>query len=282
MLSICIVSWNTRALLKECLRAIAFHRPAEEYEVIVVDNASPDASAQMVKEEFPEVRLIENCENLFYAKANNQAFAIAKGDLLMLLNPDTEVKKDCLNLLSTYLRSNPQTGAIAPRLLFPDGLTQPSCRSFPTPRALLLEMLGLSRLLPGCRFCGEYRMSYFQHDSVSEVDQPMASALMLKREAIEQIGVFDEGFPMFFNDVDLCLRLKQADWKIIFHPEAQVVHHHGASTAQRKQQMIAQSHDSLARFYSKHYLGRVSWAGYWSVLGLSKVARQIRLLLSSK
>jgi len=282
MLSICIVSWNTRDLLKACLRAIDYNAPAEEYEVIIVDNASPDASAQMVKEEFPKVKLIENKENLFYAKANNQAFDAAQGDLLMLLNPDTEVKKDCFNLLSTYLRANPQVGAAAPKLLFPNGATQPSCRSFPTPQALLLDMFGLSRLFPSCKICGEYRMIHFGHDTMQEVDQPMASAFMLKREVIEQIGVFDEGFPMFFNDVDLCLRMKQAGWKIVFLPEAAAVHHHGASTAQRKRPMIAQSHDSLARFYNKHYLGRVSRVGYWSVLGLSRIARQIRLWLRSK
>ncbi len=282
MLSICIVSWNTRDLLRECLRAVAQHHPLEEYEIIVVDNASPDASAQMVKEEFPHVRLLANSENLFYARANNQALEAARGDLIMLLNPDTQVKDGCMTRLAELLRGRPEAGAVAPRLTFPDGSTQSSCRSFPTPRALLMDMLGMARLFPNCEICGEYRLTYFAHDQLQEVDQPMASALMLKRSALEEVGGFDEGFPMFFNDVDLCLRLKQAGWKIFFLPEAEALHHHGASTAQRRREMIAQSHDSLLRFYRKHYRGRVGGPGYWAVTLLARAAKHLRCMTASK
>jgi cytidylate kinase len=282
MLSICIVNWNTRELLREGLQALLQFTPAEEYEIIVVDNASPDGSAEMTAREFPQVKLFANQENLFYAKANNQALAAAQGDLLLLLNPDVQVKSGCLTRLADFLRAHPQTGAVAPRLVFPDGRPQASCRAFPTPGVLLPEMLGLSRIFPSCRICGAYRLAGFEYAREQEVDQPMASALMLKREALAQIGGFDEAFPMFFNDVDLCLRLRQAGWKIHYQPEAVAAHHHGAATAQRKREMIVQSHDSLARFYRKHYQGRVSWLGYWSVIMLSRLAKRLRLLAKSR
>jgi len=282
MISICIVNWNTRDLLRNCLKAIDSHPPVGEYEIIVVDNASPDASAQMVKEEFPRFRLLANSENLLYAKASNQALAMARGELVMLLNPDTEVKEGCLARLSEFLQNNPQAAAAAPRLRWPDGSIQPSCRSFPKPRAILMDILRLSRVFPGCEICGEYRMTFFPHDSLREVDQPMASALMLKREALEEIGGFDEGFPMFFNDVDLCFRLRQAGWKIFFLPEAEALHHYGSSTAQRKREMIAQSHESLLRFYRKHYRRRVGGLGYWTVILLSRAGRCLRLFAAPK
>ena len=282
MLSICIVNWNTRELLAECLKAISCYPPSEEHEVIVVDNASPDGSAQMVKEEFPQVRLQVNAENVFYAAGNNQALQMARGDLVMLLNPDTEVKEGCLTRLAEFLRARPEAAAAAPRLLWPDGKPQSSCRSFPTPRALLLDMFGLGRLFPNCRVCSEYRQTSFPLDQLRMVDQPMASALMLRREALDQVGGFDEGFPMFFNDVDLCLRLAQAGWKTYFVPAAEALHHHGASTVQRRREMIAHSHDALPRFYAKHYYGRVGWLGYWTVLLMNAVGKQARLLAPPK
>jgi CMP/dCMP kinase len=278
MLSICIVNWNTRELLREGLQAIAKFPPGEEYEIIVVDNASADGSAEMVAREFPQVKLIANQENLFYAKANNQALAAAQGDLLLLLNPDVRVEADCLHRLCEFLRTHPQAAAVAPRLVFPDGRPQASCRAFPTPGALLPEILGLSRIFPFCKLCNAYRLAGFDAEREQEVDQPMASAFMLKREVYERIGGFDEGFPMFFNDVDLCLRLRQAGGEIFYLPTARAAHHHGAATAQRKREMIAQSHDSLERFYRKHYQGRVAGPGYWGVIMLSRLGKHLRLL----
>jgi CMP/dCMP kinase len=277
MISICIVNWNTKELLQEGLQAIAQFPPAGEYEIILVDNASADGSAEMTAREFPQVRLLANRENHYYAKANNQALAEAKGDLLLLLNPDVRVEPECLTRLAEFLLTHPLAGGVAPRLFFPDGRSQASCRAFPTPGALLPEMLGLSRIFPNCKLCGAYRLAGFDFEREQEVDQPMASAFMLKRQALEEIGGFDENFPMFFNDVDLCLRLRQAGWKVFYLPMAKAAHHHGAATAQRKREMIVQSHDSLARFYRKHYRGRVSWLGYWSVIMLSRLAKRLRL-----
>jgi GT2 family glycosyltransferase len=207
-LSICIVNWNTRELLRACLQSIYRYPPNAPFEVIVVDNASSDGSAAMVQAEFPQAVLIANTENLGYARGNNQAIQQAQGEYLLLLNPDTEVFPNTLNCALAFLAAHPETGAIGAKQLFPDGRVQPSVRGFPTPANLLWEVSGLARLFP--RALGGYRMRAFAYDRIAEVDQPMATFLMVRRAVVEQIGLMDEAFPLFFNDVDWCYRIKQA------------------------------------------------------------------------
>jgi hypothetical protein len=261
MLSIIIVNWNTRDLLRACLRSLRETCADVAHETIVVDNASSDGSAAMVAEEFPEMRLVTNAENVGYAKGNNQGIEMARGDILWLLNPDTEVLPSTPQTLLRFMDDHPDCGALGCKLLNPT--TQPpnhqfSCRTFPTPDVIIIEALGLSRLFPRHCVFGKYRMTWWDYDDVREVDQPMASSLLLRREVIEQVGGMDEQFPIFFNDVDLCYRIKQAGWKIYFTPDAPVIHHGGASTRQVKPQMIRESHQSLLKFYEKHYRGNIS------------------------
>ncbi len=265
MLSIIIVNWNTRDLLRACLRSLRATCADVPHEVIVVDNASSDGSAAMVAEEFPQVRLIANAENVGYAKGNNQGLEIARGESLWLLNPDTEILPNAAERLLKFMQEHADCGALGCKLLNPPTLQhsntptlQHSCRTFPTPDVIILEALGLSRLFPRHRWFGKYRMTWWGYDEVREVDQPMAASLLIRREVIEQVGGMDEAFPIFFNDVDLCYRIKQAGWKIYFTPDAQVIHHGGASTRQVKPQMIGESHQSLLRFYEKHYRGKIS------------------------
>ncbi|MCS7190841.1 MAG: glycosyltransferase family 2 protein, partial [Fimbriimonadales bacterium] len=208
VLSICIVNWNTRELLRACLQSIYRYPPSEPFEVIVVDNASSDGSAAMVCAEFPQVILIANTQNLGYARGNNQAIARAQGEFILLLNPDTEVFSDTLDQAIAFLRAHPDGGAIGARQLFPDGRVQASVRGFPTPANLLFEVSGLARLFPRSRRLGGYRMRWFRYDTVAEVDQPMATFLMTRRAVIQQVGLMDEAFPLFFNDVDWCYRIR--------------------------------------------------------------------------
>lgn len=267
LLSIIIVNWNTRDLLRACLRSLEEACADVAHEVIVVDNASTDGSAAMVAAEFPQVRLVANAENVGYAKGNNQGIELARGEWLWLLNPDTEVLPNTAETLLRFMQEHPDCGALGCKLLNPPSETtdrrpltahQYSCRTFPTPDVIIMEALGLSRLFPRHRWFGKYRMTWWDYDDVREVDQPMASSLLIRREVIEQVGGMDEAFPIFFNDVDLCYRIKQAGWKICFTPDAQVTHHGGASTRQAKRQMIRESHQSLLRFYEKHYRGKIS------------------------
>ena len=275
ILSVCIVNWNTRELLRACLESLRRNPSARaQLEIIVVDNASSDSSAELVARDFPEVRLLANAENRGYAAGNNQAIAASGGEYVLLLNPDTEVAPGALDKLLEFLRDHPEAAGVAPRLVGPDGATQRSCRGFPDPWAVFADALGLARLFPRSRRLGRYRLTWWNHDDLREVDQPMASALLLRRSALKRVGAFDEDFPIFFNDVDLCYRLKQAGWRLYFDPEATVLHHHGASTAQVRRRMIIESHRSLARFYRKHYRGR---RGCWPVLALNRLGLWLRL-----
>jgi len=277
-LSICIVNWNTRDHLRECLRSIADTARELAPEVIVVDNASADGSAAMVRQEFPAVTLIANDENLKYARGNNQALERARGELKLLLNPDIVVLEGALEELLAAADRHPRAGAIAPKLVNPDGSLQLSCRSFPGPDVVLYETLCLSQLLPRSRRFGKYRMSWWSYDTEMTVDQPMASALLLRAAALEEVGRFDEGYPIFFNDVDLCRRLWDAGWEVWFTPDASMIHHGGAATGQVRPQMIAESHHSLLRYYEKHYRGRVNPVAYHAARALVRLSGPVRVL----
>jgi GT2 family glycosyltransferase len=261
---ICIVAWRTRDLLRACLNSIL--SCPEAAHIFVVDNASADGTAEMVNDEFPRVELIVNDENAGFAAANNQAIRAGHSPLLLLLNPDTEIRPGALGALVEAFGPEDKIGAVAAQLVLPDGSIQRSCRGFPEPAPVLFDALGLSRLFPRSEVLGRYRMTYWRHDSRREVDQPMASALALRREALADVGLFDEEFPLYFNDVDLCYRLRQGGWKIVFEPRAKVLHHHGQSTSQVRGSAVIDSHKGLIRFYRKHYRGKAGWAGYWAVI----------------
>ncbi|MEW5883354.1 MAG: glycosyltransferase family 2 protein [Armatimonadota bacterium] len=253
MLSIVIVNWNTKALLEKCLASLQRHAPSESYEVIVVDNASSDGSADMIRDRFPQVRLLAQAENRGYAEGNNIGIRAATGEFVLLLNPDTEFIDDSLQRSVDILRSMPSVGALAARLINPDGSTQPSLRSFPRPLPVLFDLFGVARLLPRSRFFGRYRYRFFDYDSPAEVEQPMGTFLLTRREVFDQVGLLDEAFPIFFNDVDWCLRVRNAGWRVYYHPDVRVVHHGGAGTRQVRKSMIWESHRSLLRFYDKWY-----------------------------
>jgi GT2 family glycosyltransferase len=227
LISVCIVNWNTRDYLRECLTALYRYPPRDaRIEVIVVDNASSDDSAAMVGAEFPDALLIANDQNLGYAEGNNQALRRAAGDYLLLLNPDVIVHKDCLTRTLLFMHSHPNTGALSCRLIGTDGKTQSTLRSFPDPGPVLFEYLGLSRIFPRSRLLGAYRMTYFDYARVGEADQPMGSFLMIPRTTLDQVGLLDTDFPIFFNEVDWCYRAKREHgWKIYYTPEATATHY---------------------------------------------------------
>jgi GT2 family glycosyltransferase len=280
VLSICIVNWNTRELLRACLHSLYRYPPDEPFEVIVVDNASTDGSAEMVRQAFPQVILIANSENRGYAHGNNQAIQRARGEFILLLNPDTEVQAGTLQRAIDFLQAHPEVGAIGAKQLFPDGRVQPSVRGFPTPRNLLFEVLGLARLCPHSRLFAAYRMHWFTYDRPMPVDQPMGTFLMVRRVVVEQVGLMDEAFPLFFNDVDWCYRIWQAGWQIWFVPEVQIVHHGGASTRQVRPAALRESHRALERFYCKHYRARLPSPLYALIIGLIRLSGWVRLLLN--
>ena len=282
MISILIVNWNTRDLLRACLKSL--DKITTKTEIIVVDCASSDQSAAMVAREFPDVKLIASAENLGFAAGNNRAYEIANGEWIWLLNPDTEIYDNAAEILVEFLQTHPQVGAVASALVDArDGHIQRSCRTFPTPAALWTQASGLAALFPRSKRFGFYKMGWWNYRDARPVEQPMASSLMLRRAAVENIGeLFDEQFPIFFNDVDLCYRLKQANWQIWFEPRSLVKHWGGAATSQMKPEMIAQSHLCLRRFYAKHYRSHVAAPLYLATLAMSEVAGWARILATKR
>ena len=277
-LSILIVNWNTRDLLRACLSSIR-QNVTIAHEAIVVDNDSQDGSAAMVAQEFPEVVLIANNFNAGFAGGNNQAYQKARADWIWLLNPDTEILPGAAERLIEFLEVDNRRGAVASALIDArEGHIQRSCRTFPTPAALWAQGSGLARKYPRSRRFGFYKMGHWNMKTAREVDQPMASSFLMRRQAIQSIGeLFDEQFPIFFNDVDLCWRLKKAGWQIWYLPEAQVIHWGGAGTSQVRPQMIEESHRSLRRFYEKHYRERIASPLYGATLTLAEVTGWLRI-----
>lgn len=271
MLSVLLVNWNTRDLLRSCVASLLAHPPSGEMEILIVDNASTDGSAEMVQAEFPNVKLIQPGRNTGYAAGNNLAFAEAQGEWLLTLNPDTEVGEGVLEQAVQLLESRTAYGVLSCRFIGPDGETQASVRGFPTLKSLFGELTGLARLAP--RSFGNYRLSHFDYSVEQPAPQPMGTFLLFRREALAAVGdpaePFDERFPIFFNEVDLLLRLNLAGWPCLYTPKFSIRHHGGMSTRQVRKEMIWESHRSLVRFLEKHATRRErKWLGVVKMLAL--------------
>jgi GT2 family glycosyltransferase len=254
--SVLIVNWRTSGLLRELLLSLERHPASGGQEVIVVDNASDDFDEAAFRSEFPAVRFLPQRQNLGFAAGNNLAFRESSGEYLVLLNPDTRVTEGALDTLLDFLDTHPSAAIAAPRLVFPDGTVQDSCRSFPWPMSILFTAMRLHLLFPRSRLFGAYRMTWFDHGHTRQVDQPMATCWALRRSVVERIGFFDEEFPILFNDVDFCWRVREAGWEIWFVADARVLHVGGAATKKAGPAMFAESHRGLVRFYRKNMRGR--------------------------
>jgi len=254
VLSILVVNWNTRDLLKACLQSIKAYPSSDPYEVVVVDNASQDGSAEMVRSEFPWVRLVASEKNTGYAAGNNLAFSVAKGEFLLTLNPDTEFVDNSLDRALAMMKRDGRVGCLGIRQVGLDGKTQKSVRGFPTVTGIFGDVTGLRKFL---RIFDSYRLARFDYEKTQFAPQPMGTFLLFRKEALETIGdssrPFDEGFPIFFNEVDLLYRLYRAGWNCLYTPEAQILHHGGESTKQVRKSMIWESHRSLVRYMNKHH-----------------------------
>ncbi|HTN24531.1 MAG TPA: asparagine synthase-related protein, partial [Solirubrobacteraceae bacterium] len=229
-LSVIIVNWNTRTILRDCLASVEQHLAPIEHEVIVIDNASADGSADMVAEAFPSVRLVRNAENVGFGRANNQGMAMARGDWHLLLNSDTQLTDGSVATLAERVRDEPGLAVAHCRLVYPDGRLQHSTYRFPSLRNALLEDLGLYKLL-GARRAGEALLGgYWAHDEERDVDAVAGAFMLLPRSVFEQTGGFDERLFMYGEDIEWCLRIREAGGRIHFYPQASIVHLGHAST----------------------------------------------------
>lgn len=258
MLSVLIVNWNTKDMLRSCLASIAAHPPKDEFEVIVVDNASTDGSPEMMELEFPQWRLIRSGSNLGYAAGNNLAFNVASGEYLLTLNPDTEFEDDSLTTALETLVGRPEYGVLGLKLIGPDKTVQKSVRGFPTILGVIGAWTKLDSLAP-IGPLGSYSLPAFDYSKDGPAPQPMGTFLLFRRTSLETVGdpkrPFDEDFPIFFNEVDLLARLSEAGLPCWYTAKAHVLHHHGASTRQVRKSMIWESHASLVRYFKKHLKG---------------------------
>ena len=230
-LSIIIVSWNVRDLLRSCLASIASHRDALPLQVIVVDSASADGTPEMVAAEYPWVELVASPENIGFPAGNNLGFKYASHPYLFLLNPDTEVVGDALTTLVSFLETNPGIGVVGPQLLNPDGSVQSSRRRFPTLATAFLESTWLEPLAPR-RILNRYHLRDRRDDEQTEVDWLTGAALVTRREVIAQVGGLDPGYFMYSEELDWCRRVRDAGWRILYLPSAKVIHHAGKSSEQ--------------------------------------------------
>lgn len=273
-LSIIIVSWNVRDLLAACLRSVvegqgsgigdqgpdvydlsSGSRPPST-EVIVVDNASADGTADMVAAEFPAVRLIANSENRGFTAANNQGLAVARGRHVLFLNPDTVVLGDALPRMVSYMDAHPSVGALGPQLRYGDGSLQSSRRRFPSLMMALLESTPLAWHWPNNPWARRYRMDDVPLPTAGqaqEVDWLVGAALLVRREALAQVGGFDEGYFMYSEELDLCRRLRAAGWQIVYLPEAEIIHYEGKSSEQAVAARHIRFHTSKVRYFRKFH-----------------------------
>lgn len=253
-LGIIIISFNVRKLLKECLESIARETRRTRHEIWVIDNHSRDDSVRMLKESFPQVRLIENSENLGFTRANNQAIANCRCDLILLLNPDTVIQEGALDKMVRFMDENPNVGAAGCRVLNEDGTLQLACRrSIPTPKAAFYKLSGLSRLFPHSKVMARYNLTYLDPNTTHEVDAVSGAFLLIRREVVDRIGMLDEDFWIFGEDIDWCIRTKKAGWKVMYYPDARILHYKGVGCGTNRPKTGYEFYRAMYLFHKKHF-----------------------------
>ncbi len=265
-ISIIILSWNTKSLLRQCLESIVSQTPTTE--IIVVDNGSTDGSVEEIKKlklktqnDNSKFKIILNKENLGYGEANNQGMRIATGDYFLLLNSDTIIKDNAPLKMAQFLEDHPKVGVVGCQLLNPDGSSQPSAGPFPN-LGVVFVMLFLEH------WFGHLVRNSFK--TTREVDWVMGAALMVRREVFEKVGPMDEGIFMYMDEVEWCYRIKKAGFKVMFYPGAQIVHYFGGSSKTGRREPILNIYRGLQYFYKKH-LPRWQWPLLWIMLKLKAV-----------
>jgi GT2 family glycosyltransferase len=262
-----MVSYNVRYYLEQALLSVRRALANIPSEIIVIDNASADESAEMLRQRFPEVILIANGKNTGFASANNQGFAVAGGDFIVLLNPDTIVQEDTFSVLLDFFSKNADASAATCKILNPDGSFSVDCRhSVPTPLTAFWKLTGLSALFPNSRVFGRYNLTYLDENEIGVVEAISGSFMMIRRGVIEKIGKLDENFFMYCEDIDYCHRINQAGGKIYYMPHSQIIHYKGESTKKNNLDYVITFNRSLYQFYEKHYQQKYFYAFKWLIL----------------
>ncbi len=259
MLAIIIVTWNVRDLVRACLRSLQadLERSGLDAPIWVVDNGSADGTPEMVRREFPSVRLIALAENVGFAAGNNRALRAAMDApgvprYFWLLNPDTEVLPGATAALVRALEEHPSVGVVGPKLLYPDGTLQHSAFRFPGLVQLAFDLFPLPARLYETSLNGRYPRRLYEGDRPFVVDHPLGAAMMVRTETVKQVGLMDEGYRLYCEEIDWCWRMRRAGWKALCVPQAQVIHHAGRSTGQVPIPSFVNLWTSRARFYARY------------------------------
>jgi GT2 family glycosyltransferase len=250
--SIIIVAWNVRKLVHDCLKSVYEHTQTVDFEVIYVDNASEDGSVQMVKENFPDVRIIENDRNNGFIKANNQGIEISKGRYVLLLNSDTILLNNAIAKTVKFADDNPQAAVVGCRVLNSDQTLQRTCFMYPSLLNTFLSATYLYKVFPRSRFFGREHMTWCDFNEPMEVETVCGCYSLVRKEAIEQVGLMDERYFVYGDDPDWCYRFKKKDWKIMFSPDGRIIHYGGQTTSRKARAFRLQLEGSKLIFMKLH------------------------------
>lgn len=275
-ISVIIVSWNARNYLRECLESLALAAPHQTMEVIVVDNASCDGSPQMVRTEFPHVRLIECTENFGFARANNIGIRESHGRYVALINSDVHVLPGCLDQTVGFMDRHSDIGIAGPRILNADRTLQSSCRKFPSLWNNFCEASGLFRAFPRSSVFSTEHMLYFPHDRVTDVNVLVGCFWVMRREALETVGLLDEAFFIYSEDVDWCRRCWEAGWRVTLYPTAQAVHYRAASSGNDPARFAVEQQRAVLHYWDKYH----AWPGRLGIRTILLVRYFVRYLIS--
>lgn len=279
-LSVVIVTWNSEHEIGECLNSIIDNTKDLNYEIVIVDNNSSDntldVAGKIAEKKFHRIKIIINGENAGFTKACNQGIFSSSGKSILLLNPDTKITDNSINKLYQKLNSNEKTGAVAPQLLNDDLSIQNSVRTFPAYFDMFCELSLLSYIFPESKTFARWKMKYFSHDEETKAEQPMAAALMIKKKVLDEIDNFDERYNMFFNDVDICKKIYDKGYDIIFYPDSKIIHSKGISIYKDRERMIKVWNDDCLRYFKKYHNNLLLY--YWLYVSL-KVSGFFRIIL---
>ncbi|MEN6373602.1 MAG: glycosyltransferase family 2 protein [Smithella sp.] len=251
-LSVIIVNWNTKNLLVACLDSLSDQQSTYKIEIIVVDNASHDGSIEIVKEKYSHVILIRNARNLGFGKANNIGIKQSRGRYICLLNSDVRVLPDVLQSLINFMDQNKSIGISGPKTLSPDLSIQSTCRKLPNLWTIFCESCCLNKLFPKSDIFSDDQMKFFNHNTVRKVEGLAGCCLMIRKTALDRVGLFDEQFFIYFEETDLCKRFGQAGWDIVFFPDVSLVHHHGGSSSKDPIRFNIEYMKSQIKYWKKH------------------------------
>ena len=261
-LSVVIVSYNVKYHLEQCIRSVIKASDELEADIWVVDNASSDGSVEYLQAIFPDVHFISNTENVGFSRANNQAIRISEGEYVLLLNPDTIVAEDTLKGCVDFLDTHPTVGATGVRMLNADGTFAPeSRRGLPTPFTSFCKMTGLSSLFPKSRTFGKYYMKYLDPDEANPIEVISGAFNMLRRSALDKIGLLDEDFFMYGEDIDLSYRMLLGGWQNYYLPYY-ILHYKGESTAKTSFRYVHVFYNAMLIFFNKHFGKKYLFLGY--------------------